>query len=104
MTTADKKYYESNYETITASVNPIKLDSETSVSYKLTKRNGKFDEYIVWMNIVTDMSEFDMPNAEKVIKVVVFSRTESGAIETAFKRYLKGKWRTFRFGKDILPK
>ena len=99
MTSSDRKYYESNYETITNSVAPIELDSETTVSYKLTKRNGKFDEYIVWMNVVTDMSEFDMPNAEKVIKAVVFSKTDLGAIEQAFKRYLNGKWRTFQFGK-----
>lgn len=99
MKKSDRKYYESNYETITSSVNPIQIDSETSVSYKLTKRKGTIDEYIVWMNIVTDMSEFDMPNAEKVVKAVVFSKTDLGAIETAFKRYLKGNWRTFKFGK-----
>lgn len=100
MTIADKKYYATNYTKINSSIRPIQISTDKTVEYVLIKRNNTEKEYIVWMTINTDFTDLDLGITQHKIKAVVFSQTDRGAVETAFKKYLKGEWFTFNFGKD----
>ena len=101
MTDRNNKYFKLNYTTLIKSKENIILNDGSSVSYELTQRNSNSKEYIVWLNRIIDMSEFDLEPIEEQIKTVIFSETEHGALNQAFKKYYKGHWQGFRFRKDF---
>lgn len=101
MTTNRKnKYFKENYTSVFSSKEGVVLGDST-INYELMQRNSNRKEFIVWMDRVVDLSDLGLDSMHQQIKSVVFSETEHGALNQSFKKYFKGQWQGFRFGKDL---